>query len=64
MALHTKTRDRAVTEFHEILGTLGIAQHRVAIPLGRLPHLEPGRVVLPGATKESLKSLPEFTFES
>jgi GcrA cell cycle regulator len=30
MALHTKTSDRAVTEFHEILGTLGIAQHRVA----------------------------------
>ena len=48
----------------DVGGFLGIAQHRVAIPLGRLPHLEPGRVVLPGATKESLKSLPEFTFES
>jgi hypothetical protein len=30
MALHTKTSDRAATEFHEILGALGVAQHRVA----------------------------------
>jgi len=48
----------------DVGGFLGIARHRVAISLRQLSYPEPRRLVLPGATKESLRSLPEFAFES
>ena len=40
-------------------GFLGLDRHDVAIPAGQFKS-EGGKLVLPGATKEALKSLPEF----
>jgi sporulation protein YlmC with PRC-barrel domain len=43
----------------DVGGFLGIAKHRVAIPVKQFTQLHP-KVTLPGATKEALKALPEF----
>jgi sporulation protein YlmC with PRC-barrel domain len=43
----------------EVGGFLGIGKHRVAIPVKQFTQIHP-KVVLPGATKEALKKLPEF----
>jgi sporulation protein YlmC with PRC-barrel domain len=43
----------------EVGGFLGIAKHKVAIPVKQFTAIHP-KVVLPGATKDALKSLPEF----
>jgi sporulation protein YlmC with PRC-barrel domain len=43
----------------DVGGFLGVAAHRVAIPVQQFSQIAP-RVVLPGATKEALKNLPEF----
>jgi sporulation protein YlmC with PRC-barrel domain len=43
----------------EVGGFLGIAKHKVAIPVKQFTSIHP-KVVLPGATKEALKKLPEF----
>jgi sporulation protein YlmC with PRC-barrel domain len=43
----------------EVGGFLGIARHKVAIPVKQFTSIHP-KVVLPGATKEALKKLPEF----
>jgi sporulation protein YlmC with PRC-barrel domain len=40
---------------------LGVPQHDVAIPVEQLD-LVGGRLVLPGATKAAIKSLPEFEY--
>jgi hypothetical protein len=40
-------------------GFVGIAKHRVAIPVKQFTQIHP-KVVLPGASKEALKKLPEF----
>lgn len=42
-------------------GFLGIAKHDVAIPMGQLKNRD-GNLVLPGATKDSLKALPSFEY--
>ena len=42
-------------------GFVGIARHDVAIPVAQI-HEEAGRLVLAGATKESVKALPEFEY--
>jgi sporulation protein YlmC with PRC-barrel domain len=42
-------------------GFLGVKAHRVAIPLQQFTHVGP-KTVLPGATKEALKALPEFKY--
>ncbi len=42
-------------------GFLGMGKHDVAIPVAQLKR-EGERIVLPGATKEALKSLPEFKY--
>jgi len=42
-------------------GFLGKAQHNVAIPVGQLK-LEGDKLMLPGATKEGLKALPQFEY--
>ncbi len=42
-------------------GFLGIKKHDVAIPVSQLKQ-EGDRIILPGATKEALKSLPEFQY--
>jgi sporulation protein YlmC with PRC-barrel domain len=54
--------DRAVS--YAIVGTggfLGLDRHDVAIPAGQLK-VEGGKLMLPGATKETLKALPKFEY--
>jgi sporulation protein YlmC with PRC-barrel domain len=43
----------------DVGGFLGIAKHRVAIPVKQFTQVTP-KIVLPGATKDALKNLPEF----
>jgi sporulation protein YlmC with PRC-barrel domain len=45
----------------DVGGFLGIGAHRVAIPVSQISAVKP-HVVVPGATKEALKSLPEFRY--
>jgi hypothetical protein len=49
----------------EVGGFLGLGVHRVAIPVRQLV-LSPTapKVVLPGATKDALKGLPEFKYST
>src|SRR5215813_2471485 len=42
-------------------GFLGIGTHDVAIPMNRIKE-QNDKLVLPGATKEALKALPEFQY--
>lgn len=46
----------------EIGGFLGMGNHRVAIPVQQFAHVGGPKTVLPGATKEALKALPEFKY--
>jgi sporulation protein YlmC with PRC-barrel domain len=43
----------------DVGGFAGIGKHRVAIPVKQFTQMHP-KVVLPAATKEALKALPEF----
>jgi sporulation protein YlmC with PRC-barrel domain len=43
----------------DVGGFAGIGRHRVAIPVKQFTQMQP-KIVLPSATKEALKSLPEF----
>lgn len=42
-------------------GFLGIGEHRVAIPFQQIK-MRNGALVLPGATRDALKTLPEFKY--
>ena len=42
-------------------GFLGMGEHDVAVPLSRIKHNN-DKVILPGATKEALKKVPEFRY--
>lgn len=42
-------------------GFVGLSKHNVAIPFQQL-QLKGDRVVLPGATKDAIRSLPEFVY--
>jgi hypothetical protein len=42
-------------------GFLGLGRRLVAIPVEQIRD-EQGRLILPGATKEALKGLPEFQY--
>ena len=56
------TPEKAVS--YAIVGTggfLGIDRHDVAIPVGQLK-LQGDKLMLPGATKEGLKALPQFEY--
>ena len=43
-------------------GFLGVASHRVAIPISQFSEISTKHVVLPGASKDELKRLPEFKY--
>lgn len=45
----------------EVGGFLDMGTHRVAIPVGQFSEMKP-RITLPGATKDALKKIPEFTY--
>ena len=56
------TPDKAVS--YAIIGTggfLGLAKHDVAIPVSQFKLVDK-ELVLPGATKEALKAIPEFQY--
>jgi sporulation protein YlmC with PRC-barrel domain len=44
-------------------GFLGMGEHDVAVPLARIKH-DNDKLILAGATKEALKSMPEFKYAS
>jgi hypothetical protein len=48
----------------EVGGFLGLGAHKIAVPYESL-RIDPAgrRIDLPGSTKESLKALPEITYE-
>lgn len=49
----------------QVGGFLGIGSHKVAIPVRQLElPSKVGKPVLPGATQDSLKKLPEFEYTS
>ena len=47
----------------DVGGFLGLAKHRVAIPVRQFAHIAP-KAVLPGASKDALKALPPFEYAS
>lgn len=56
-------KDRVLFGIVEVGGFLGIGSHLIAVPYDSLQISEAGkRVVLPGATKEHVKDLPEFKY--
>lgn len=44
-------------------GFLGLGEHLVAVPYSQLA-MQENRIVLPGATKDALKALPQFKYSS
>jgi hypothetical protein len=56
------TPDRSVS--YAIVGTggfLGIDRHDIAIPVGQFK-VEGDKLMLPGATQDTLKALPKFEY--
>jgi sporulation protein YlmC with PRC-barrel domain len=53
------------TAILEVGGFLGLGGHKVAVPVRQLVlSANPTRIVLPGASKEALKKVPEFKYTS
>ena len=46
----------------DVGGFLGIGKHRVAVPVDGFADIKAKKLVLPNATKEALKALPEFHY--
>ena len=46
----------------DVGGFLGMGTHRVALPTSHFSEMSIKKVVLPGATKDALKGLPEFKY--
>ncbi len=56
-------KDRVLFAIIEVGGFLGLGSHLIAVPYTSLQISEQGkRIVLPGATKEQVKGLPEFKY--
>jgi sporulation protein YlmC with PRC-barrel domain len=45
----------------DVGGFLGIGKHHVAIPVQQFSQVTP-KIILPGATKDALKQMPEFKY--
>jgi sporulation protein YlmC with PRC-barrel domain len=45
----------------DVGGFMGLGERRVAIPVQQFNQITP-KIILPGATKDSLKALPEFKY--
>lgn len=55
--------DRVLFAIVQVGGFLGIGSHLIAVPYNSLQINEDGsRIVLPGATREQVKGLPEFKY--
>ncbi len=46
----------------DVGGFLGLGKHRVAIPVEQFSDIRAKKLILPNASKETLKALPEFHF--
>jgi sporulation protein YlmC with PRC-barrel domain len=46
----------------DVGGFLGIGKHRVAIPVDQFSDINAKKLVLPKATKDALKAMPEFSY--
>jgi len=46
----------------DVGGFLGMGRHHVAIPVQQFTQVTPPKIVLPGATKDILKQMPEFKY--
>src|SRR5436190_21380251 len=55
-------RDRVLFAVLQVGGFLHLGGHMVAVPYQSLVLDEPGKIKLPGATREALKNLPEFKY--
>jgi len=56
-------KDRVLFAILEVGGFLGIGSHLIAVPYTALQITENGtRIVLPNATKQNVKDLPEFKY--
>jgi sporulation protein YlmC with PRC-barrel domain len=56
-------RDRVLFAILQVGGFLGLGSHFVAVPYQSLKISEaPVKILLPGASKEALKNLPEFKY--
>ncbi len=56
-------KDRVLFAIIEVGGFLGLGSYLIAVPYTSLQISDGGkRIVLPGATKESVKALPEFKY--
>jgi PRC-barrel domain len=56
-------KDRVLFAIVQVGGFLGIGSHLIAVPYSSLQINEDGsRIVLPGATKQQVKGLPEFKY--
>jgi sporulation protein YlmC with PRC-barrel domain len=57
-------KDRVLFAIIEVGGFLGIGSHLIAVPYKSLEISNGGkRIVLPGASKEQVKGLPEFKYK-
>jgi hypothetical protein len=56
-------KDRVLFAIIQVGGFLGLGSHLIAVPYTSLQISEEGkRIVLPGASKEQVKGLPEFKY--
>jgi hypothetical protein len=56
-------KDRVLFAIVQVGGFLGLGSHLIAVPYTSLEISDEGRrIVLPGATKEQVKGLPEFKY--
>lgn len=53
---------KLTTAIIDVGGFLGVGSHRVAIPLPQFSEISTKHVLLPGASKDELKKLPEFRY--
>jgi hypothetical protein len=53
--------DKVLFAVVSVGGFLGMGKHLVAVPYSAL-QIQNGKMVLPGATKDALKSMPEFKY--
>jgi sporulation protein YlmC with PRC-barrel domain len=57
-------KDRVLFAILQVGGFLGLGSHFVAVPYQSLKISEGPKIVLPGASKDALKNLPEFKYRS
>jgi hypothetical protein len=56
--------DKVLFGILQVGGFLGLGSHYVAVPYQELKISDGPKIVLPGASKEELKSLPEFKYRA